>query len=105
MAKRALRSLKSEARAISRENSNSKLMFYVYLIRSINHPNRTYIGFTTDLKKRFKAHNAGQSTHTKGSKPWSLETYIAFSGKEKAKAFETYLKSHSGMAFAQKRLW
>jgi len=32
-------------------------------------------------------------------------TYIAFSGREQAEAFEHYLKSGSGHAFARKRLW
>ena len=80
-------------------------MFYVYLLRSIDNPERTYIGFTTDLKKRFKAHNSGQSSHTAKYRPWKLETYLAFSTEENARAFETYLKSHSGMALANKRLW
>ncbi len=80
-------------------------MRYVYLLRSIEHPLRTYVGFTADLKKRFKAHNAGQSIHTAKYKPWDLVTYTAFSSEEKARAFETYLKSHSGKAFAAKRLW
>jgi len=31
--------------------------------------------------------------------------YLAFTDKEKALKFETYLKSHSGRTFAQKRFW
>ena len=80
-------------------------MFYVYLLRSDGHPDKTYVGFTADLKKRFKAHNAGQSVHTAKYKPWKLIAYLAFASEEKARNFETYLKSHSGMAFASKRLW
>jgi len=34
-----------------------------------------------------------------------LATYIAFSNRMKAEAFERYLKSGSGHAFAKKRLW
>jgi hypothetical protein len=37
--------------------------------------------------------------------PWKLVTYVAFSDIEKARAFERYLKSGSGHAFAKKRLW
>jgi predicted GIY-YIG superfamily endonuclease len=80
-------------------------MHYVYLLRSINHPDRTYIGFTEDLKARLKAHNHGQSSHTSKFKPWELVTYISFSDRAKALAFEKYLKSHSGKAFTNKRLW
>ena len=80
-------------------------MYYVCLLRSVDSPEQTYIGFTTDLKKRFKAHNAGQSVHAARHKPWDLITYLAFNSEKKAREFEKYLKSHSGMAFASKRLW
>ena len=80
-------------------------MYYVYLLRSKERDDKTYIGFTTDLKKRFKAHNAGRSVHTARHKPWKLVTYTAFDSEARARQFEAYLKSHSGMAFAQKRLW
>ena len=80
-------------------------MYYVYLLRSIKHPNQIYIGYTKDLKKRFASHNNGQSPHTSKFKPWELVFYTAFRDREKALSFEKYLKSHSGKAFANKRLW
>jgi predicted GIY-YIG superfamily endonuclease len=79
-------------------------MKYVYILQSIDSPEQTYIGLTDDLRKRLAAHNAGQSTHTSKFKPWRLVTYIAFSDETKAIAFERYLKSGSGQAFAKKRL-
>ena len=39
-------------------------MWYVYIIRSIAFPDQDYIGATSDLKRRFKDHNTGRSTHT-----------------------------------------
>ncbi|RLB97362.1 MAG: GIY-YIG nuclease family protein [Deltaproteobacteria bacterium] len=80
-------------------------MKYVYLIRSIPHPGQTYIGLSSDLKSRINAHNMGQSSHTAKYKPWELITYCAFASDEKAVAFEKYLKTGSGRAFAKKRLW
>jgi putative endonuclease len=80
-------------------------MFYVYLIRSLSSPEKTYIGRTNDLKKRFAAHNSGNSAHTSRFTPWELVAYIAFNEKEKAIAFERYLKSGMGRIFAAKRLW
>ena len=80
-------------------------MFYVYLLRSIPNPKQTYIGFTEDLKTRLQAHNHGQSPHTSKYKPWNLITYLSFDDKARALSFEKYLKSHSGKAFANKRLW
>ena len=79
-------------------------MKYVYLLESINFSDETYIGLTDDLRKRLAAHNAGQARHTKKFKPWRLVTYLAFSDEDKAVAFERYLKSSSGRAFAKKRL-
>jgi len=35
-------------------------MYYVYLLRSISYPEKTYIGFSEDLKQRFDDHNAGK---------------------------------------------
>jgi putative endonuclease len=50
-------------------------------------------------------HNSGKSIHTNKHKPWRLVTYIAFSTRAQAEDFERYLKSGSGHAFANKRLW
>ncbi|MGD0865857.1 MAG: GIY-YIG nuclease family protein [Rhizomicrobium sp.] len=79
-------------------------MFYVYLLESLPHPAEVYVGLTDDLRQRLKTHNAGGSPHTAKFKPWRLVTYIAFSDKQRAVEFERYLKSHSGRAFAKKRL-
>ena len=79
-------------------------MKYVYLLESIEHPNEFYVGLTDDLRARFKAHNSGQSLHTAKFKPWRLVSYVAFSDDQKAIAFERYLGSASGRAFAKKRL-
>jgi putative endonuclease len=67
-------------------------MKYVYILRSVRRPGRTYIGVTGDLRRRLHQHNAGQSEHTRQFMPWKIETYIAFSKEDKAKAFERYLK-------------
>lgn len=80
-------------------------MYYVYLLRSIDFPEQTYIGFTEDLKTRVKSHNAGESVHTAKYTPWQLVSYHAFADKRRAKEFEYYLKTGSGKAFATKRFW
>jgi putative endonuclease len=79
-------------------------MFYVYIIRSVNRPDQTYVGFTRDLKQRLLTHNQDRSLHTANFSPWQIEFYGAFKQKDKALAFESYLKSHSGKAFTSKRL-
>ena len=59
---------------------------------------------TNDLRARLAKHNAGEVPHTSKYGPWRLKTYIAFSDAAQAIAFERYLKSASGRAFAKKRL-
>jgi putative endonuclease len=80
-------------------------MRYVYLIRSIPFPDQRYTGLTDDLKARLTKHNEGGSPHTSKYKPWKMVTFVRFDDDEKALAFEKYLKSGSGRAFANKHLW
>ncbi|MBI3885182.1 MAG: GIY-YIG nuclease family protein [Opitutae bacterium] len=80
-------------------------MYYVYFLRSESSPGQRYVGFSEDLKARLRAHNAGGSPHTSKYRPWVLSGYVAFPNKQRALDFEHYLKSHSGKAFATKRLW
>ncbi len=80
-------------------------MLYVYLLESERHPGQRYVGLTSDLRQRLADHNAAKSIHTARFMPWRIQTYVAFSNRRKAAAFERYLKSGSGHAFANKRLW
>jgi putative endonuclease len=77
-------------------------MYYVYILRSIGHPNQTYIGYSSDLKARLKKHNEGGVPHTAKHKPWRIETAISFRSKDRARTFEQYLKSGSGRQFARR---
>lgn len=79
-------------------------MHYVYLLKS-ERGNHRYIGSTNDLRERLQRHNAGCVPQTAEHRPWILQTYVAFGEKPKASAFERYLKSGSGTAFANRRLW
>ena len=78
-------------------------MKYVYMLESLDSLH-FYVGITDDLRARLTKHNAGEVPHTSKYGPWRLKTYVAFSNEKQAVAFEKYLKSHSGRAFAQKRL-
>jgi putative endonuclease len=80
-------------------------MYYVYLLRSLKDPQKTYIGYTTDVQKRLEKHNSGGSQHTADYRPWKLVSYVYFDDQFKALNFEKYLKVGSGNAFAKKRLW
>lgn len=75
---------------------------YVYILTSLSSPSQQYIGQTSNLKNRLSAHNAGQSKHTSKFRPWLIESAIAFRCETKALAFEKYLKTGSGRAFAKR---
>ena len=77
-------------------------MYYTYILRSLSDPDQRYIGSTSDLKARLAKHNAGAVPHSSKFRPWKVESYFAFETKEKAVAFEAYLKTGSGHAFAKR---
>ena len=76
--------------------------YYVYILIDTETEMHHYVGFTQDLSERLAKHNAGEVPHTSKFKPWKIETAIAFSSKEKAYAFEAYLKTHSGRSFSNR---
>ena len=78
-------------------------MNYVYVLQSIKKSDEFYTGICRDVGDRLKAHNAGQSRHTAKFKPWKLISAHYFADPDVATAFERYLKTGSGRAFAAKR--
>jgi predicted GIY-YIG superfamily endonuclease len=75
---------------------------YVYILISTTDNTRHYTGLTNDVDARLKAHNNGQVPPTAKYRPWKIEMVLTFRSREKAAAFEKYLKSHSGRAFTKK---
>jgi putative endonuclease len=73
---------------------------FVYIIVSVNHPERRYVGVTADVTRRLAAHNAGQNRSTVPWRPWRLLASIAFEDEPTAARFERYLKTGSGRTFA-----
>jgi len=78
------------------------MYYYVYILKSEQFTETYYTGFTTKLDERLSKHNHGEVPHSSKYKPWFVKNFIAFTDKDKALAFEKYLKSHSGRAFAKK---
>jgi putative endonuclease len=77
-------------------------MWFVYILRCAD--GKLYTGFTKDIHERLNRHHSGSVPSTKSRLPVQLITYLVFTDKYKALAFEKYLKSGSGRAFAKKRL-
>ena len=78
--------------------------FHVYILQSIADRRDFYVGYTEDLEARLRFHNEGGCPHTSKRRPLRIKTATAFSEQGAAIAFEKYLKSPSGRAFAKKRL-
>lgn len=76
-------------------------MVYVYILKS-EAADQIYTGLTSDIKRRFGEHNNGHTSHTNKYKPWKLIAYIGFESERTARAFESYLKTGSGIAFSRK---
>lgn len=69
-------------------------MFYVYVLRS-KQDNTTYIGYTSDLKKRFEDHNKGKTKSIKHKLPMILVYYESYQDKTLARKRELELKNNS----------
>jgi putative endonuclease len=69
------------------------MVYYVYLIRTLKgYFNKTYVGYTIDLKKRLNKHNSNLGAKsTKGYK-WEIVYKKRFFSKKKALSFEYILK-------------
>jgi len=69
--------------------------FYVYVLHNPL-KNFIYVGYSENLRQRFKEHNSGKSKSTKYYKPLNSIFYEAYSTKSDAKRREVYLKTNKG---------
>ena len=77
---------------------------FVYVLKNSSVPPRYYTGLTSDVVTRYAEHDAGGCLHTANYRPWSIDLIIEFADERRAVAFERYLKSGSGVSFAQRHL-
>ena len=77
---------------------------FVYVLKNGWQPARYYTGVTSHVAARLKAHNGGLCAATAGARPWQVDVVVTFPDEQRALAFERYLKSGSGTAFAQRHL-
>ena len=79
-------------------------MYPVYVLISMINPNKTYVGITNNIFRRWCEHNKGRSKYTSKYRPWKLACFIYFENRNQAEKFEQYLKRGSGFAFMKKHL-
>jgi putative endonuclease len=66
-------------------------IMFVYVLYS-GRTRKRYIGYTADLKKRLKEHNAGRVKSTKSGLPWRVIAYKKYSSRAEARWVERSLK-------------
>lgn len=76
---------------------------YVYVLQS-KKDNKLYIGYTIDLSRRFKQHNAKKNFSTKGRTPFEIIYAEATLNEEDARRRENYFKTSQGRRFLKLRL-
>lgn len=69
--------------------------YYVYVLKSVN-KDFIYVGFTSDLRRRFKEHNNREELSTKHYAPFELIHYEAYRNIKDAKRREEYFKTTKG---------
>jgi len=70
-------------------------MFYTYVLLS-KKDNKSHIGFTNDLKRRFDEHRRGKVFATKNRRPLILVYYEACLNEKDAIKREKYFKKRGG---------
>ena len=78
-------------------------MHYIYVLRSIT-DDGFYIGYSANLRKRFRQHSQGDSFATSYRSPWKLIYYDAYLEQADALGRERYLKSGAGRRFLKSQL-
>ena len=76
---------------------------YVYVLKSLKNGS-LYVGYTSDLKKRFQEHNRGKNFSTKSFCPWELIHYEAYLDRNDAMRREKYLKTSQGARLLKRML-
>lgn len=79
------------------------MFYYVYILQS-KKDNRLYIGFTPDLRTRFKKHRDGKVISTKYRRPLELIYYEAYKNRGVAQKREQQLKTGKAHTVLKKRL-
>lgn len=70
-------------------------MYYTYILKSKTRP-WIYVGFTSDLRKRFAEHAKGLVRSTRPYRPLELVFYESYKSMADAKRRERFLKTDKG---------
>ena len=73
------------------------MSFFVYMLKSISKKPVTYVGYTKNLKKRIKLHNAGKGAKFTRGRTWKLIYKEVLKSKSKAISREYYIKNNKSL--------
>jgi len=77
-------------------------MYFFYTLKSLK-DNNLYFGYTSDLRRRFKEHNAGLVKSTKNREPLVLVYYEAYKSDIDARERELQIKKRAKAHIGLKR--
>ena len=66
--------------------------YYVYMLKSTNKNNVTYVGYTKNLQNRIRLHNTGKGAKFTRGRKWKLIYKEKHETKSKAISREYYIK-------------
>ena len=70
------------------------MSYYVYMLKSLEKKTVTYVGYTSDIKKRIKLHNFGKGAKFTRGRTWKLIYKEKFNSKKEAISREYYIKKN-----------
>ena len=70
------------------------MSFYVYMLKSIGSNSVTYVGYTSNLKKRISLHNSGKGAKFTRGRKWKLVFKEKCNSKSEAISREYYIKNN-----------
>lgn len=66
--------------------------FYVYIIKTIKEPIKTYVGWTNNLRRRLLMHNNNKGAKSTKGRKWFYVYTESFNSKKSAMSREWFLK-------------
>ena len=70
------------------------MSFYVYMLKSIGSNSVTYVGYTSNIKKRICLHNSGKGAKFTRGRKWKLIFKEKCNSKSEAISREYYIKNN-----------
>ena len=72
-------------------------MFYVYMLKSKSIKPITYVGYTSNIKKRIDLHNSGKGAKFTRGRKWVLIYKEKLKSKKEAISREYYIKNNQSL--------